>query len=330
MAILQQNPPRLCNRLRRQLRLCLRTVGVQTVRSPETSQLGNAVFIGMQLPLGSPLLMNQPLQFPVTGLGRIVRPQQTAGRILNFCLYGITMLPLRLTAFYFTVSHRGSISQGARAGFLCKQKEKRKSSEKRVHFGVFGTAYRHPARMAGAPFPYCQFFQIYGNKLKLHPVCHLGQASVLRVTHAVLLLRVGKHTLDFLFSQPVQLFIHRYIPDMLRHLHIVLPDMAQHGFLALGVFGAHPPGGIGFAKILPALVFPVVLPFCGEIHHYTAFSPHLREKGHRKVTFFDRLQVISYILDKLYFYFAAIGLGGQREWFWYGFCVELAGGYVDR
>lgn len=50
MAILQQNPPRLCNRLRRQLHLCLRTVGVQTVRFPETSQLGNAVFIGMQLP----------------------------------------------------------------------------------------------------------------------------------------------------------------------------------------------------------------------------------------------------------------------------------------
>lgn len=121
----------------------------------------------------------------------------------------------------------------------------------------------------------------------------------------------------------------RLIPDMLRHLHIVLPDMAQHGFLALGVFGAHPPGGIGFAKILPALIFPVALPFCGEIHHYTAFSPHLREKGHRKVTFFDRLQVISYILDKLYFYFAAIGLGGQREWFWYGFCVELAGGVWD-
>ena len=121
----------------------------------------------------------------------------------------------------------------------------------------------------------------------------------------------------------------RLIPDMLRHLHIVLPDMAQHGFLALGVFGAHPPGGIGFAKILPALVFPVALPFCGEIHHYTAFSPHLREKGHRKVTFFDRLQVISYILDKLYFYSAAIGLGGQREWFWYGFCVELAGGVWD-
>lgn len=39
----------------------------------------------------------------------------------------------------------------------------------------------------------------------------------------------------------------------------------------------------------------------------------------------DRL----YILDKLYFYFAAIGLGGQREWFWYGFCVELAGGVWD-
>lgn len=113
---------------------------------------------------------------------------------------------------------------------------------------------------------------------------------------------------------------------MLRHLHIVLPDMAQHGFLALGVFGAYPPGGIGFAKILPALVFPVALPFCGEIHHYTAFSPHLREKGHRKVTFFDRLQVISYILDKLHFYFAAIGLGDKGSGFGMVFVWDWQGG----
>lgn len=130
MAILQQNPPRLCNRLRRQLHLCLRTVGVQTVRSPETSQLGNAVFIGMQLPLGSPLLMNQPLQFPVTGLGRIVRPQQTAGRILNFCLYGITMLPLRLTALISLSLIEGAYHRGPEQVFFANKREIGKSSEK--------------------------------------------------------------------------------------------------------------------------------------------------------------------------------------------------------
>ena len=33
--------------------------------------------------------------------------------------------------------------------------------------------------------------------------------SVLRVTHAVLFLRIGKHTLNLLFSQTVQLSVHR-------------------------------------------------------------------------------------------------------------------------
>src|SRR5699024_2240206 len=44
-------------------------------------------------------------------------------------------------------------------------------------------------------------------------------------------------------------FVHRHMPDMLCHLHIVLPDMAQYGFLALGVLGAHPSGGTALAKI---------------------------------------------------------------------------------
>ena len=37
-------------------------------------------------------------------------------------------------------------------------------------------------------------------------ICYLSQASVLRVTHTVLLLRIGEHTLNLLFSQTVQLF----------------------------------------------------------------------------------------------------------------------------
>ena len=56
---------------------------------------------------------------------------------------------------------------------------------------------------------------------------------------------------------------------MLCHLHIVLPDMAQDSFLTLGVFGAHPSGGTGFAKIAPALVFPVTIPVCGGIMQRT-------------------------------------------------------------
>ena len=38
------------------------------------------------------------------------------------------------------------------------------------------------------PLPIGQFFQIHGSKFKLHPICHLGQASVLCITHRVLYL----------------------------------------------------------------------------------------------------------------------------------------------
>ena len=38
------------------------------------------------------------------------------------------------------------------------------------------------------PFPCGQLFQVHGNKLKLHPVRHLSQASVLRITHRVFFL----------------------------------------------------------------------------------------------------------------------------------------------
>ena len=119
--------------------------------------------------------------------------------------------------------------------------------------------------MATVPFPGGQFFQIHDSKFKLHPVCYLSQASVLRVAYTVLFLRVGKHTLNLLFSLPVQLFVPRHVPDVFRHLHIVLPDMAQDCFLALGIFGTHPSAGTPFAKIGPAFVFPV----CGGIMQRT-------------------------------------------------------------
>ena len=142
--------------------------------------------------------------------------------------------------------------------------------------------------MTGLPFPGGQFFQIHGSKLKLHPVCHLGQASVLRVTHPVLLFSIGKYTLNLLFSQPVQFSVHRHMPDVLCHFHIVLPDMAQDGFLTLGVFGTHPSGGTGLAKIRPAFVFPVALPVCSGImqctvlradHIVKVFVIHIRPPG---------------------------------------------------
>lgn len=45
-----------------------------------------------------------------------------------------------------------------------------------------------PGKEVLLPLPIGQFFQIHGSKFKLHPVCHLGQASVLCITHRVLYL----------------------------------------------------------------------------------------------------------------------------------------------
>ena len=125
--------------------------------------------------------------------------------------------------------------------------------------------------MAVVPFPSGQFFQIHGSKFKLHPVCHLSEATVLRVAHAVFFFCVGKYTLNFFFSQTVQFSIYRHVPDVLRHLHKVLPDMAQNRFLALCIFSALRSGGAVFAKVGSALVFPVSVPVCGGIMQRAVF-----------------------------------------------------------
>lgn len=121
------------------------------------------------------------------------------------------------------------------------------------------------AWMAGFPFPSGQFFQIHGNKLKLHSVCHLGQASVLRVAHTMLFFCIRKHTLNLLFSKPVQFSVLIPVPGVLRHFHIVLPNMPLHGFLAFRIFCAHGTSWTVLAKICPAFVFPVTVPVCGGI-----------------------------------------------------------------
>ena len=76
--------------------------------------------------------------------------------------------------------------------------------------------------MAGVPFPGGQLFEIHGNKFKLHPVGHLGEAAVLRVAHPMLLFCIGKHTLDLLFSQTVQVTVFRCVPDILSQFHEIL------------------------------------------------------------------------------------------------------------
>ena len=55
------------------------------------------------------------------------------------------------------------------------------------------------------PFPCGQFFQVHGSKLKLHPVRHLSQASVLRITHRVFFLGVCEDPFNAFFASLVKL-----------------------------------------------------------------------------------------------------------------------------
>ena len=80
------------------------------------------------------------------------------------------------------------------------------------------------------PFPCGQFFQVHGSKLKLHPVCDLGQASVLRITHRVFFLGVREDPFNGLFAPLVKLPVLRRISGIVRQFLIVLPDMPLHRF----------------------------------------------------------------------------------------------------
>ena len=80
------------------------------------------------------------------------------------------------------------------------------------------------------PFPCGQLFQVHGNKLKLHPVRHLSQASVLCITHRVFFLGVREDPFNGFFSALIELCVRRRISGIVRQFLIVLPDMPLHRF----------------------------------------------------------------------------------------------------
>ena len=77
-------------------------------------------------------------------------------------------------------------------------------------------------------FHFASFFKIHGSKLKLHPVGHLGEASVLRVTHRVFLLRICKDPFYGLFSLGVQRLVFGRVTCVVRQILVILPDMPLH------------------------------------------------------------------------------------------------------
>ena len=107
------------------------------------------------------------------------------------------------------------------------------------------------------PFPYGQLFQVHGSKLKLHPVRHLGQASVLRITHRVFFLGVREDPFNGFLSALVELRVRRRISGVVRQFLIVLPDMPLHCFDTVPGMRTPFSGRTGGADIRIALVFPI-------------------------------------------------------------------------
>lgn len=71
---------------------------------------------------------------------------------------------------------------------------------------------------------------------------------------------IGKHTLDFLLSQFVEVAVLWCMPDILSHFHEALPDMPRNSLFALGILCTQCPCGTILAQVGAAFVFPVAVP----------------------------------------------------------------------
>ena len=123
------------------------------------------------------------------------------------------------------------------------------------------------------PFPCGQLFQVHGNKLKLHPVRHLSQASVLCITHRVFFLGVREDPLNGFLSALVELRVRRRISGIVRQFLIVLPDMPHRFDTAPGMRTPF-SGRTGRADIRIALVFPISIPVRGAVFQGLVFGTY--------------------------------------------------------
>ena len=115
------------------------------------------------------------------------------------------------------------------------------------------------------PPPCCQLFQVHGSKLKLHPVCHLCEASVLCITHCVFFFCICKNTFNRLFAFSVKLLARWRISGVICQFLIVLPDMPLHCFDTVLGMGTQFSGRAVGAFLRIALVFPVSVSVCSAV-----------------------------------------------------------------
>lgn len=115
------------------------------------------------------------------------------------------------------------------------------------------------------PFPFCQLFEVHGSKFKLHPIRHLGQASIACITHGVFFFGICKDPFNGLFAPSVQFPVFRRVAGILCQFLVVLPDMALHCFHTIHGVGAKQPCGTICADVGITFIFPVALWVCSPI-----------------------------------------------------------------
>lgn len=121
------------------------------------------------------------------------------------------------------------------------------------------------------PFPIGQLFQLHGNEIKLHPVCHLSQASVLCITHCMLFFGVCKNAFNGLSPPLVKIPVLWCAAGVIRQVLVILPDMLLHRFDAALGMGTQLSGRTVGAYLRIALVFPVAVPVCSGIFEDLVF-----------------------------------------------------------
>ena len=84
----------------------------------------------------------------------------------------------------------------------------------------------------GPPVPEGQLFQIHGNIFQPDPSRNSGQTSVVCISHGVLLLCVGKDTLNGFFSLGAELFAQCCFLDRLCSAQKFLPDIRSKYLLS--------------------------------------------------------------------------------------------------
>ena len=81
----------------------------------------------------------------------------------------------------------------------------------------------------GFPEPMnCIFFEIHGSKLKLDPFSDLSQASILSISHCMLLFSISKYSLYCFFPLLVYLLYVRCMPVILGKFYVVIPNVDSY------------------------------------------------------------------------------------------------------